>query len=57
MPPTLCWLDSSSASRRRAMEVIKLFEDKGAVDEIGSVRDALSDSLFPGTSVLHTRAR
>jgi hypothetical protein len=41
------------------MEVIKLFEEKGTVDEIGigSVRDALSDSLFPGTSVLHTRAR
>ncbi len=59
MPPTLSWLDSSSASRRKAMEVIKLFEEKGTVDEIGigSVRDALSDSLFPGTSVLHTRAR
>jgi len=41
------------------MEVIKLFEEKGTVDEIGigSVRDALSDALFPGTSVLHTRAR
>ncbi|MBK7923177.1 MAG: hypothetical protein IPJ95_06015 [Gemmatimonadetes bacterium] len=59
MPPTLSWLDSSSASRRKAMEVIKLFEEKGTVDEIGigSVRDALSDALFPGTSVLHTRAR
>lgn len=55
----LSWLDSSSASRRQAMEVIKLFEEKGTVDEIGigSVRDALSDSLFPGTSVLQTRAR
>lgn len=59
MPSALSWLDSSSASRRKAMEVIKLFEEKGTVDEIGigSVRDALSDSLFPGTSVLHTRAR
>jgi hypothetical protein len=39
--------------------VIKLFEEKGTVDEIGigSVRDALSDVLFPGTSVLQTRAR
>ena len=35
MPTTLSWLDSSSASRRKAMEVIKLFEDKGTVDEIG----------------------
>jgi uncharacterized protein DUF6361 len=56
---TLSWLDSSSASRRQALEVIKLFEEKGTVDEIGigSVRDAISDVLFPGTSVLHTRAR
>jgi hypothetical protein len=59
MTSPLTWLDSSSSSRRRALEVIKLFEEKGTVDEIGigSVRDALSDVLFPGTSVLHTRAR
>jgi hypothetical protein len=59
MTSALSWLDSSSASRRQALEVIKLFEEKGTVDEIGigSVRDALSDSLFPGTSVLQTRAR
>lgn len=59
MPPTLSWLDSSSASRRQAMEVLKLFQEQGTVDEIGigTVRDALSDALFPGTSVLHTRAR
>jgi hypothetical protein len=39
------------------MEVIKLFEEKGTVDEIGtgSSRAALSDSLFPGTSALHTQ--
>jgi hypothetical protein len=59
MSLTLSWLDSSSTSRQQALEVIKLFEEKGTVDEIGigSVRDALSDVLFPGTSVLHTRAR
>lgn len=59
MAASLSWLDASSAARRQAMEVIKLFEEKGTVDEIGigSVRDALSDALFPGTSVLHTRAR
>jgi hypothetical protein len=59
MSSPLSWLDSSSSSRRRALEVIKLFEEKGTVDEIGigSVRDAISDVLFPGTSTLHTRAR
>lgn len=57
--PALTWLDSSSAARQRTMEIIKLFEEKGTVDEIGigTVRDAISDVLFPGTSTLHTRAR
>jgi len=59
MPASLSWLDHSEYDRRRAVEVIKLFEEKGTVDElgIGVVRDAISDSLFPGTSVLHPRAR
>ena len=57
--PALTWLDSSSAARQRTMEVIKLFEEKGTQDEIGigTVRDAIADILFPGTSTLHTRAR
>src|SRR5262245_14891240 len=55
----LNWLDFSSDERRRAIEVIKLFEERTTVDDlgIGTVRDAISDILFPGTSVLHTRAR
>ncbi|UUT36597.1 DUF6361 family protein [Microbacterium elymi] len=41
------------------LEIIDLFREPGTVDElgIGAVRDALSDILFPGTSVLHTRLR
>lgn len=41
------------------LEVVDLFKEEGTVDElgIGSIRDALADSLFPGTSVLHTRLR
>ena len=41
------------------MEVVATFQERDTVDElgVGSVRDALSDTLFPGTSVLHTRAR
>lgn len=40
-------------------EVIELFRERDTVDElgIGSVRDAFSNLLFPGTSVLHSRAR
>jgi hypothetical protein len=40
-------------------EIIKLFTDRDSRDELGlgQVRDAISDGLFPGTSVLLTRAR
>lgn len=53
------WLDHDEAERRRMQEAIQLFREHDTVDElgIGSVRDAFSNLLFPGTSVLHTRAR
>jgi hypothetical protein len=40
-------------------EIIALFTHSESHDElgIGQGRDAFSDSLFPGTSTLHTRAR
>lgn len=59
MPSTVSWLDFSESDRRRALEVIELFRDKTTVDElgVGIVRDAISDILFPGTSVIHSRAR
>ena len=39
--------------------MLQLFSDSGTVDDlgIGTVRDAISNSLFPGTSVIQTRAR
>lgn len=41
------------------LAVVELFKDEGTVDElgIGAIRDTIADVLFPGTSVLHTRAR
>jgi len=59
MPSVLGWLDHDEAERRRMQEVIELFRERDTVDElgIGSVRDAFSNLLFPGTSVLHSRAR
>lgn len=53
------WLDADSAQRQKMLEVVDLFREEGTVDDlgIGSIRDALSDLLFPGTSVLHTRLR
>lgn len=40
-------------------EIVSLFSEQESRDElgIGQVRDALSDTLFPGTSVIQTRAR
>ena len=59
MPSTIAWLDASREDQRRMREIVNLFAQSESRDElgIGQVRDAFSDSLFPGTSTLHTRAR
>jgi hypothetical protein len=59
MPSTISWLDYSERDRRRAVEVIRLFEEKGTVDElgVGSVRDAFADIMFPGLSTIQARAK
>ena len=60
MPPAvLAWLDYSEADQRRARDIVAMFSQSESRDELGlgQIRDALSDTLFPGTSVLLTRAR
>ena len=59
MPSTIAWLDASSEEQRRMRDIIGLFTDRESRDELGlsAIRDPLGDLLFPGTSVLHTRAR
>lgn len=56
---TLRWLATSERERQQAMEIARALQQKESRDElgIGSVRDAIADQLFPGTSTLHTRAR
>lgn len=56
---SLAWLDFSESDRQKALDVIDLFREKGTVDELGlgTVRDAIADLLFPGTSTIMTRAR
>jgi hypothetical protein len=56
---TIAWLDFSEDDQRRAREIVALFSQQESRDElgIGTVRDALSDALFPGISVIQTRAR
>lgn len=59
MPSSIAWLDTSSEQQRRVQDMIRLFAQQESRDElgIGQIRDVLSDTLFPGTSVLQTRAR
>jgi hypothetical protein len=59
MPSAFAWLDYSEHDRRKVLDVIDLFREKGTVDElgIGTVRDAIADSMFPGISTIQTRAR
>ncbi|MCY4615171.1 MAG: DUF6361 family protein [Chloroflexi bacterium] len=58
-PAVLAWLDYSQADQRRAREIVAMFSQSESRDELGlgGIRDALSDTLFPGTSVVLTRAR
>lgn len=59
MPSLVAWLDSTPEEQKAARELVALFSEKESRDElgIGPIRDAFSDLLFPGTSVLQTRAR
>jgi len=56
---TIAWLDQDEHQRRTMLQVIEAFGERDTVDELGlgGVRDAISETLFPGMSVLHTRAR
>lgn len=58
MPSTFAWLDQSEEQRRRVLDVVDLFREQGTVDELGlgTIRDAMADILFPGTSNLMTRS-
>ena len=59
MQPALTWVDLTAGDRDRMRRVLDLFSEQGTLDEmgLGSLRDALSDALFPGTSYIHTRLR
>ena len=59
MKPTLTWLDLTADDRDRMRRVLDLFTEQGTIDELGlgTLRDALSDALFPGTSSIQTRLR
>lgn len=55
----IAWLDVSAEEQRRVRELVAMFADKSTLDElgVGQIRDAFSDTLFPGLSTVQTRAR
>ena len=59
MTSSFGWLALDPEHRRRMMEAVDQFRDQGTIDDLGlgGIRDAFSDTLFPGTSTLHTRLR
>ena len=59
MQATLTWLDLTASDRDKMRRVLDLFKEQGTLDEmgLGSLRDVLSDTLFPGTSSIQTRLR
>ncbi len=59
MPSTISWLDYSEKERRKNLDIVNLFKNQDTRDELGlgTIRDALADTLFPGTGTVQTRAR
>ena len=55
----LGWVDFSNNSRQKLLQVLSALNGSGTIDElgIGAIRNAFSNTLFPGTSVLMTRAK
>lgn len=59
MPSSIAWVDTTPAQHRAARELVALFSQPDTRDELGvaQVRDVLSNMMFPGITVLQTRAR
>ncbi|MCL5289447.1 MAG: DUF6361 family protein [Firmicutes bacterium] len=59
MPSVFGWVDFIEKDREKMIKVIRLFREQDTRDELGlgSVRDAFSNLLFPGTSTIQTRAK
>ena len=56
---SLGWLDLDAAASERVGTLLRSLEEPGTLDVLGlgSVRDAFSDMLSPGTSTVQTRLR
>lgn len=56
---SLGWLDFDEAAAERAATLLRALQEPATLDVLGlgSVRDAFSEMLHPGTSYIHTRLR
>lgn len=56
---TIGWIDFSPKDRSRVGSVLDLLKPEGMVDELGlgTIRDSISNQLFPGISTIQTRAK
>ena len=56
---SLGWLDLDGAASERVATLLRSLEEPGTIDALGlgSIRDAFSDMLTPGTSTVQTRLR
>lgn len=59
MTSLISWLDHDAVAADRSLRLLSFFKHPESRDElgIGSIRDAISDQLFPGTSTIQTRLR
>ena len=59
MQSSLTWVDLTEADQRRAREIIRSLGPQETRDELGlgTLRDAIANLFFPGTTTLQTRAR
>ena len=53
------WIDFSPKDRNRVGAILEMLRPEGMVDELGlgTIRDSISNQLFPGTSTIQTRAK
>ena len=56
---TLAWIDQDQEARDRVQKMLEIFNQPGSRDEmgLGTIRDAFSNLLFPGTNTGQTRLR
>ena len=56
---SLGWLDLDATASERVATLLRSLDEPGTIDELGlgTVRDALSAMLSPGTSTIQTRLR